>query len=148
MSAVIVSYPKSGRTWLRVILEMLAVELDYIHAGASLAEGIRFCDLKVLPLAKPLLMVRNPLDTVASCYFQATKRLKIYDGTMSDFIQDERYGLEKINYFHSLWKDIPVVRYEDMHDSSYSVVLDVLNEIGLFIPTSRIVHAHKFTSFE
>lgn len=130
----VISYQKSGRTWLRFMLEAVGVRLMYDHAGAknklalpyeAIAEGWReWADWRVI------FLFRDPRDTVVSSYFEATKRLKEryrFDGTLDEFMRDPRYGLEKIARFNLRWlevlgklKDGTSVAYEDLHETTGS----------------------------
>lgn len=105
----VVSFPKSGRTWLRVMLDKLAVGMVYTHAGSEYTVSCHFNDLPVpRPRSGPgqqLLLLRDPRDTVVSGYFQKSKRKKqdLYSGDLSEFIRDPRYGIEKILRFNLAW---------------------------------------------
>ena len=106
---VIVSYPKSGRTWLRVILQDLDVPLAFTHDGSSGSKARKFEELK--PIRKELytempvvFLFRDPRDTVVSAYFWETHRLVDgYAGSMAEFIRDPSHGVEKIVRFNLAW---------------------------------------------
>jgi len=105
----VISFPKAGRTWLRVMLDHLDVSMVYTHAGGGYGVSRHFADLP-LPRAsagpgKQLFLFRDPRDTVISGYFQKTKRTKHINDTESiaDFIRDPRYGIEKIIRFNLSW---------------------------------------------
>lgn len=139
-----VSFPKSGRTWLRVMLDELLISLRYTHAGSD----HKFAHpLEQLPNPaewigdKPVIFLhRDPRDVVVSGFFQAAKRRRSYEGNMSAFLRDPRYGLCKIVAFNDLWlaavrdrNDVCVVSYEALHAS----VQDELHRIASFFGQMR-----------
>jgi hypothetical protein len=127
-----ISYPKSGRTWLRVMigralqeligldeLEMLEegriVASDlmqptfFTHDGSSHTVGRRWQDLD--PDKSPyrgrkvVYITRDPRDVVVSCFFQSTRRKSLFAGTISDFIRSDNYGIRKIVTFNRIWHE-------------------------------------------
>jgi hypothetical protein len=128
-NVAVVSYPKSGRTWLSFMLTSAGLKLLFVHAGAENSKANRLEDISDLPdkwrYWRIIFLFRDPRDTAVSCYFQATKRLKPsqrFNGTIGDFIRDPRYGIAKIAGFNLLWlealgafRDYASVSYEDLH---------------------------------
>jgi len=102
-----VSFPKSGRTWLRVMLDDLDVPFEYRHDGAKHSRPRRFEDLTLCGkhyVKKPVvLMTRDPRDTVISGYFQKNLRRDGYPGSLSDFIRDPLHGVDKVVRFNLAW---------------------------------------------
>jgi hypothetical protein len=105
----VISFPKSGRTWLRVMLDTLGIEAEFSHAGSSeahrrtadaLGEGPRYWRRR-----RVLFLTRDPRDTAVSAWFQAVRRARVYDGSLSEFLRHPRYGIDKIVRFHLLWLD-------------------------------------------
>lgn len=156
----IISYPKSGRTWLRLLVgkvlcdrfgvdptHMLdtlrstsmarALLTKFTHDGSGMREQSDFCRLETskqqFQAKKVVLLVRDPRDVMVSCYFQATKRINVYQGTISDFVRSEQYGIDRCVKFYSIWgknQDVPadflLVRYEEMHANPQGVLKSVL----------------------
>jgi hypothetical protein len=134
---VLVSFPKSGRTWLRVMLDAAGVHIDYTHDRSG-HQGQRHYtemehDKSGYKDRRVVLLVRDPRDVVVSGYFQATKRIGVYDGSISDFIRDPKHGIEKIIIFNSDWlasatvpKDFHLIQYEDMHTRLREVLTGVI----------------------
>jgi hypothetical protein len=129
--AVVVSYPKSGRTWHRILLAkylQLMHELTprksistrslssvtdtpavgYSHNGA----GFRYAigpghPLNGSPLLwmrrKVVLLVRDPRDVLTSGYFHAVDRDRSFHGTLSDYIRHPYTGIDKLVIAHRRW---------------------------------------------
>jgi hypothetical protein len=157
----IVSYPKSGRTWLRLLVgkvlcdrfgvdatHMLdtqrattlarATPTKFTHDGSGMREPSDFRQLGTSKQQyrgkKVVLLVREPRDVMVSCYFQATKRIHVYDGPISDFVRSEQYGIERCVNFYRIWDqnrhvpaDFLLVRYEDMHANPQAALKSVLD---------------------
>jgi hypothetical protein len=134
---ICVSYPKCGRTWLRVLLgKAIALRhgLDdqlvfdsrglsrrsgvsmpfFAHDSSSNTEGRHFEELdpdkSKYRRKRVMFLHRDPRDVVVSCYFQATHRKKLYVGSISDFIRDPHFGVRKILTFYDHWEqsqDVP-----------------------------------------
>ena len=67
-----------------------------------------------------LFLVRDPKDVIVSLYFQATRRMQAFEGSLSEFIRDDVMGIRKILAVYQSWlrnADVPVqfqvIRYED-----------------------------------
>lgn len=130
--AYIVSFPKCGRTWLRVLVgkaicekfnfadELLIdtylitsksglLRTEVTHDHSSIIEGLRYHELSAnkseYKKKKVIFLVRGIKDVLVSCYFQATKRVGGYSGDISDFIRDDRFGVMKIITFYNIWHD-------------------------------------------
>ena len=103
-SGLLISYPKSGRTWLRLLLADLSCNVKAVHAGSSISHGTHFNSISLLgfPASKPVLFLfRNPLDVVVSSWFQYCYRInKEPEINFKDFIRSPLYGFEKILNFH------------------------------------------------
>ena len=134
---VVISYPKSGRTWLRVMLNDLHIIPTYEHDGSQNPLNLPYWELpedkSQYKTNRIVFMVRDPRDTVVSAYFQMTKRHESYNGSISDFIRDDRYGIKKILKFHDIWyknRHVPegftLVKYEDLHGDPFKVMKNLL----------------------
>jgi hypothetical protein len=125
----LISYPKSGRTWVRFMLNAAGVEVTYDHAGAENRDARRFDQIAGIPKRwsqwRIAFLFRDPRDTAVSSFFQASKRVKQgrrFTGDIHQFIRDPRYGIEKIARFNLLWmqsaplfEDFMSVSYEALH---------------------------------
>jgi hypothetical protein len=157
---IVISYPKSGRTWLRVIMDKLNIMLRYDHDETEIVRQLPWPELSndksIYKNNKIILLVRDPRDTVVSAYFQAVKRKGVYHGPISDFIRDKRYGIKKILSFHEIWQhninkpiDVLVVRYEDMQRDIYKEIDKILHFLGKQqIKETKIRNAINYGSFD
>lgn len=100
----IISYPNSGRTWLRVMLAELGARPRFFHAESKARLELTASDMgKGIGQSagwRVLFLVRDPRDTVVSNYAQVTKRQKLWEGDLKGFIRHPRHGIEKIIAFH------------------------------------------------
>jgi hypothetical protein len=157
---LVISFPKSGRTWLRVMMDRLNIKLNYSHDETSHAERISLGDLSrskdKYRNKKIIFLVRDPRDTVVSGYFQAVKRINVYNGPISEFIRDEKHGIEKILEFHHIWfnnrlipKDFLSIRYEDMHADCISVLRKIMDFLQIrHISEDQLKESIQFAEFE
>lgn len=132
---LVASFPKSGRTWLRVMLDDLGIPAQYKHLGASHFNRKHFAqiDVRVPPEFDVVVgLVRNPIDTVVSGFHQCTSRLGNFRGGMLEFVQSPHHGIEKIARFNLALVDecrrVPrsvVISYEDMHADAAAVLMTV-----------------------
>ncbi|HSK96223.1 MAG TPA: sulfotransferase domain-containing protein, partial [Euzebyales bacterium] len=128
--AFLVSFPKCGRTWLRMMLGSALSE----HYGISVRNLRRFTDADVthpgLPRvlathddspqvksphrvmrdkrayrhSKVVLLTRDPRDAIVSLYFHVTRRRQVpYDGDLSAFVRERSGGLASLLAFYDAW---------------------------------------------
>jgi len=178
----ILSYPKTGRTWLRMLLGKylcLCYSLDdsqvletktltslagveptrFSHDGSDLSLLKSFRNIEPsrgqYRSRKVLLLRRSIEDSMVSAYFQATKRTRIFEGSISEFLRDERFGVEKFTRFYQAWfeqkdrvRKFATVSYEGMHADTASVLRSVLECIGnITVDEQTIQESVKYCSF-
>ncbi len=154
----LVSFPKSGRTWLRVMLDEFDVRLRYTHAGAEHMAPVHH---RVLSTAEArtvrriVFLHRDPRDTVVSGYYQVARRLGGYTGTLSDFIRDPHHGIEKIVRFNAMWLDLArtrrhmlAVSYEDMHADTEAALARIVAFLGRRSDCAAVEATVRNNSFE
>lgn len=180
--AYIISFPNSGRTWLRILIGKALCEkfgfsddimidtykitskagilrTQFIHDYSSIIEDYNYFDL---PTDKSeyagkniIFLVRDIRDVLVSHYFQATKRVGSFNGSISDFIRHDKYGVMKIITFYNIWYDnmskpkgFLLVRYEDMHKDPEKITASALSFLGLdYIEEDVVRKAVEFASF-
>ncbi len=126
----LVSFPKSGRTWLRVMLGFALAD----HVGMKVRYPLRFTkgkpvhpdlpvilarhddspqykaatavfrDKRVYRRRKVILLVRDPRDVIVSWYLHVTHRMgNEYEGTLSEFVRDPVGSLASMLAFYDAW---------------------------------------------
>ncbi|RMI26247.1 MAG: sulfotransferase domain-containing protein, partial [Calditrichaeota bacterium] len=179
----LISYPKTGRTWLRALIGKALCEryglseeqlLDtealtataglpravFTHDGSAMKEQKSYRELspdkRFYRDKKVVLLGRDVRDTLVSAYFQATRRIHVFEGTMSEFIRDERFGAIKMLTFYRYWyenREVPaaflLLRYEELHRDTAGWLKKVLHFMGAgHIPEAIIDRAVEFCQFE
>ncbi|MCI0429798.1 MAG: sulfotransferase domain-containing protein [Rhodospirillales bacterium] len=133
IDAYVVSYPKCGRTWVRMMLghyllrgrpgdPLEIFELTRREPGTPTIEfthddypqlkpsGRLFSDKSIYQGKQVVLLVRDPRDVLVSYYFQYTRRGAKerandvhFDATISDFIRQDIGALKSIIAFYNIW---------------------------------------------
>lgn len=125
----IVSYPKCGRTWLRVMLQRYLAHTgttvrtfkDPSNMSLSKDTVVKFehdqgnwvpAPPKLGSLSfnaekysekKVVFLVRDPRDALVSSWYHLKYRERIFSGSFSAFIRDDLVGIKKIVGFMNLW---------------------------------------------
>jgi hypothetical protein len=132
--AYLVSFPKCGRTWLRVMLGRVFQVHYQLPADADLVELHRLAELDSRlpcivathegdpqwkspddvrrdpswPDGKPVvLLVRDPRDVIVSLYHQRRGRHGGYTGSLDEFLDERVGGFASLLRFYDAWADAP-----------------------------------------
>lgn len=129
---VIVSFPKSGRTWVTAMLskyisDLYGIPFDPQKKINRLSAGIKKCPIigvthidssqkavdrhywdlsypgRSFRSKKVILLVRDPRDVVVSYYNHCRFRDTTFEGSLSEFICHSKFGLMKVITFMNLW---------------------------------------------
>ncbi len=161
--SALISFPKSGRTWVRFMLASVGVETKYDHAGAETRDGRTFEQIRGRPAKwskrRIVFLFRDPRDTAVSSYFQASKRLKEgrrFRGSLDEFIRDPRFGIEKIARFNLLWlesaplfRDFMSVSYRGLQSDTQGELSRIVEFItGAQADESRVRRAVEDGAFD
>jgi hypothetical protein len=133
----VVSYPKSGRTWLRTLVGKALCDnfgldealilgkfngdeapglpaLSYTHDGCGYSKHRHYTEIATdkseYKKKKVILLVRDPRDVLVSFYLHLSRRSDLYRGSLSEFVRDDHYGIRKIIAFYNAWHanlDVP-----------------------------------------
>jgi hypothetical protein len=162
-----VSYPKSGRTWLRFMLGALGHDaaLSFKHDGFEFNDGAKpphdFDVSKRLEIYREgdrvIYVERDPRDVMVSLYHQVTGRFRDffgYEGDISAFIRDPYFGAGVLARFRAMWVEILsrrsflTVRYEDIHADATREITRVLEYLGLPVHQEHVAAAVAAGSLE
>lgn len=127
----VISYPKSGRTWLRLLIAKFLVEqyslssnfmLDtryvcwkakvpsicFRHADSFIINVETDLDKEfyvkdVFQNKKIVFLTRDISDILVSLYYHYRYREKKYNGNISDFIRHGGFGIARIVRFYNVW---------------------------------------------
>jgi hypothetical protein len=181
--AFLVSFPKSGRTWLRLLIgkvlcDHLALPRDRIfdtagltraaalpaleptHDHSSILFGLKYDEMPaagdLFRDTKVLFLARDIRDLMVSCYFQATRRLGRYSGSIAEFIRSDLYGARKAITFYNQWhaeqdkpEDFLLLRYENLHSDTLGQLERAFTFLGLVNPDRRCFEeAIEFSRFD
>jgi len=162
---IALSYPKSGRTWLRFMIDDYLVRLhnlrcenvfqaedqlrqvcpvEWTHLTAAMVMRRPYWAMGPMSVrgaeAAPwLLLTRDFRATLASAYFQARDRIRVFQGTPSQFLRDPRYGVIKLVTFYNLWelelrpqlRHATVLSYEAMQADPADALIRALEGLDL-----------------
>ncbi len=127
--ALLISYPKCGRTWLTMLLARAMAssaglgEVDYLandllggrvgdlpHIRISHDDDPHWKTARALARSKRryrkkkvILLVRDPRDVVVSMYFERSRRERAYAGTLPEFLHERRGSLDTILAYYNVW---------------------------------------------
>jgi hypothetical protein len=158
MTRYLISYPKSGRTWLRYVFHSLGVDADILfhHDGFEFNDGsLPAHDYDLARRrriyhhrdARVVYLRRDPRDIVVSLYHQITGRFDDffgYKGSISDFLRDPYFGAQVLAQFRELWQQLSqhrtvlVVEYEECHRDLAGVVEAILDHHGFAVAPERV----------
>jgi len=179
----VVSYPKTGRTWLRALMgkalcelthqpESMALDTEALSVAAGIPRVMFTHDAAAMILrgsyrdlkpdrfryrkSKVILLGRDVRDTLVSAYFQATKRIRVFDQSLSDFVRSEQFGAIKVLAFYRAWHELQhepraflFIRYEQLHRHPEETLRRALSFIGLPSVDDEIIRASvDFASFD
>ena len=82
-----VHFTHDGSEWVQDKPLRLKKNISYRHLPT---DKLKYRNKKII------LLSRNIKDIVVSAYFQAHNRENVFNGTISEFIRDERFGIKRI----------------------------------------------------
>jgi hypothetical protein len=137
----VVSFPKCGRTWIRLFLEY------YKRLGGADSHVV-FRHSEELSMTKRVMLIRHPCDVMVSFWMHRRVRRRS-EMPFRDFVESEQFGLPRFNREHLIWsarKDNQlVVRYEDLFNPNAWV--DLLRFFDVPIDYAALDEATDATRF-
>ena len=166
MQRQFVSYPKSGRTWIRYIFTelKLADKVLFHHDEFEFNDGSRpvhnfdeDARLKRYSNDTIVFLRRDPRDVMVSLFYQITGRFKDffeYNGTISEFIRDTYFGAHHLKGFLDMWDrlsnqlSVLTIYYEECHRDINGICEQLLDFYELPYNVDELDRAVKAVSFE
>lgn len=175
------SYPKSGRTWVRFLVGAYLADLHGIQVsnvfeverrldrrwrikwehltGAMIGllphDRIGEVDLSQLDGRPCVFLTRDPYATLASAYFQARDRVKVFSGSPAEFLRSPLFGARKLAAFYEMvdglrerFSSFTELSYEEMREDPAAGLRTVLETLGAEVDEERIARAVELGSFE
>jgi len=167
LSRHFVSYPKSGRTWIRFMLAHLdqADPVKFHHDGFEFNDGslpphnfsVQERLARYGQIDRIVYLERDPRDVMVSLYHQVTGRFRDffnYQGTLSEFIRDPYFGAHNLARFRTMWEQLSQqpnvlkITYEDCHRDPARTLATILEFFELDASDADIAQAVDAGSFE
>ncbi len=160
MARQFVSYPKSGRTWIRFILSQLNCDrlILFHHDRFEFSDGSKpphsFSASSRLEqyaeTEKLIYLDRDPRDVMVSLYHQVTGRFGDvfeYRGNLSEFIRDDYFGAANLRRFRDMWELIVnrrgflKISYEACHLDTNSLLQRILSYYEIEVSQAQLTEA-------
>jgi len=179
---IFLSYPKSGRTWVRFMVNNYLCQINTLNcenvfeaenllkntphaiewthlSGAMILKrhywSMGPVNIENVKNANWLLLSRNFQATLASAYFQARDRIKVFTGTPSEFLRDTRYGVIKLVSFYNMWEQIRsqlsnvhILAYENLLLDVHATFREILRGLTLPLQDDLIDQVIDQSSFD
>ncbi|HEX3128274.1 MAG TPA: sulfotransferase domain-containing protein [Thermoanaerobaculia bacterium] len=175
------SYPKSGRTWVRFLVDAYLADLhgiqvpnvfdaerrldprwriEWEHLTGAMIQMLPYdrvgeIDLPSLDGRTCVWLSRDPYATLASAYFQARDRVKVFQGTPSEFVRSPLFGARKLAAFQALveslkdrFSSFTPLTYEGFQADPAAGLRTVLEALGAEVDPERIGNAVALGTFE
>lgn len=166
MRRIVVSFPKSGRTWLRYGLHLAGQSaISFSHDGFEYNDGAKpalsFDPSERLTryrdVDRIVYVERGTHDTIVSLYHQVTGRFRDffnYQGTITEFLHDPYFGVTNLIRFQAMWRrlsgELPVlvIRYEEMAQDYAAALQRVSEHLELGLTAPDCAEIARSTTFE
>lgn len=149
---VLVSFPKSGNTWLRFILSNLLLNGDTAEQADFHTIDKLFPDARVYSDGaalikshsprylmsqkgelKVIVVFRNPLDVFPSYFDYMVNEHGLADVSFDQFIGSSRYGIRAWQKFHASWwnyEEALFIDYDHLVEHTENTVQKVIDHLG------------------
>jgi len=145
--SLVISYPKCGRTWVRMILAKLLVNMGYSNQDRETILAMHQSPENILERftsdIKIIFLYRNIGDVVMSFWWETLFSDRLNTGVTSAparFLRHDPRGLRGIAAFYNQWFDAlshgrfenhMFLRYEDLHNDTFSEMKKVIDFLGI-----------------
>lgn len=137
------------------MLDDLGVRAEYDHLGGHYTRPKAFSGINTAAIARHeavVGLIRDPLDTVVSGYFQCRFRNENFTASLSEFVASPQHGIERIARYNLGLVDAVcgspramVVRYEELHINAAATLEAIAHLVGFPVvkrrrlrPTARL----------
>lgn len=162
-NVVVLSYPKSGRTWLRVMLSDLGLNPGFDHVMTKFSYFKKPGDitkgLEGLKDNRILFLYRDPRDVVVSAYYYYKYNKAYHDLDFKVFLRKPEMGFEKIVAFNSyvlnnpqIFMNFMSVSYEELHANPVKELQKCLKFMAVKHicedDIAKVVKKHSFSNMQ
>ena len=166
-STLLISYPKSGRTWLRMMLAKLMMSTykeaknDRHEIFPSLHDSYKEVKARFKEDYKDLNIIflhRHPADTVISYFKEMTTNTLsgvYYAGTMSECLRNERHGLNRVIEYNNMWvrkhknfNRFLMLSYYMLHKNPFACLAAITQVVELPTIKEAIEEAIEYSTFD
>lgn len=147
---VLISFPGSGRTWLRyLICKTLNLDLEAGYRGVF---SISHSYYKNQVDRRVLHLVRDPIATITSCYFKEINGLKVaqtqFNPVLFEYLKlNLPKALRHIRGWESCQSKYYQIQYEDLHGNTEDTLRSVLDFWDMDFLDENIKEAVEFCNF-
>ena len=178
---IFLSYPKSGRTWVRFLVDAYLADLHHLelanvfeverkldrrwriewtHLTGAMIAGLPYDRIGEVDLSKIdgrpcVFLSRNLHATLASAYFQARERVKVFEGTPAEFVRSPLFGIRKLVAFYELVEELKGrfssftrLTYEALREDPAAGLVATLEVLGVEIDPKRVEKAVRLGDIE
>jgi hypothetical protein len=161
-----ISFPKSGRSWVRFALHRLGVAslIGFHHDGFEYNDAAKPAldfDLALRrerypPRGRVVYLERDPRDVMVSLFHQVTGRFAdffAFEGDISDFIRDPYFGADNLLRFQTMWRTLCgeeralAISYEACQRDFRAVLSQVLTHYEVAVDTEALDRAVAESDF-
>ena len=102
-----------------------------------------------------IFLFRDPRDLLVSLYYHVTQRSRSFDGSISDFIRNDRGGIRSLVKFYNIWgehlesRELKlIISYEDLSNRTVHTLGSILEFVGVApVSTELLEEVVDFASF-
>lgn len=162
---IVVSYPKSGRTWLRMLLAKLLVNMGHDHTKSEMLPVFHKSYKEIADLfskdIKVLFLHRHPADVIASHWSEISTSMRsgevaiLGEYGFHNFMKNKSHGIKQLIEFNNEWltnfhkfKNFKTMTYEEMKEDTFRAVKKVVKFIDLNCTDTQIKDAIEYCKFE